>query len=151
MEQDIEARFSSIDRRFDGVDARLDSMDKRFDGTDSRLDAMDKRFDGIDARLDGIDSRLDAMDKRFDGIDQRLDGIDENIVAVMGAVESGFARMQRFFEVVVEDIRSDFRAVKEQSRDHSERIQSLEASRENHQEQLGQLTAICARLEKRAS
>ena len=105
----------------------------------------------IEARFSFIDQPFDRVDARLHATRQRFDAIDEKLVALIGAVESGFAHMQRFWEVVVEDIRSDFRAVKEQSRDHSERIQSLEESREKHQELLGQLTAICARLEKRAS
>ncbi len=51
----------SLPEHINKFDARFDTMDTRFDQVDVRLDTMDTRFDQVDVRLDTIDTSLGEL------------------------------------------------------------------------------------------
>jgi chromosome segregation ATPase len=66
LERKIDARFGSIDARFDSIDARFGSIDTRFERIEARLASHDRRFDSIDEKLNA----LLQMAKRWHGEDR---------------------------------------------------------------------------------
>lgn len=91
-----EARFRSIDARFDSVDARFDSIDSRFGSIDSRFDSIDSRFDSVHSRLDNMVTVTEFLEMRT-SIENRLNVMTNigigilvaMLMLVIGAVVSG--------------------------------------------------------------
>ncbi len=62
LRNEMNARFESIDKRFDDMNR---SIDKRFESIDKRFDDMNR---SIDKRFESIDKRFDDMNRRFDDL-----------------------------------------------------------------------------------
>jgi len=79
-------------------------MDAAFTQVDERFKQVDQRFEQVDRRLEAVDTRLEAMDRRI---------TDEG------------NSTRRHFDVVAEDLKSQFKAVADASAQSERRLASI--------------------------
>ena len=84
-----------IDTQFGGVDARFREVDRRFDDVNTRFDDVNTRFDEVNTRFDEVDGRFAALNARLDQLESRLTAGDETT--------------RRYMDVLVEQLRSEYR------------------------------------------
>ncbi|MEK7083494.1 MAG: hypothetical protein AAB972_04930 [Patescibacteria group bacterium] len=75
-------------------------------------------FDEVHERLDSMDGRLDSMDGRLDSMDGRIDKLEQKM-------EEGFCAVNRRLDLLHDDI-SDLPAIREELKDHDERLVRVE-------------------------
>jgi hypothetical protein len=69
----LEAR---MDARFQAVNSRFSTVDRRHDGLRSRVDTMEDQWQVFGAR---VEHRLDVMELRFDATDRRIDVVFDKV------------------------------------------------------------------------
>ncbi len=91
---------------------RTVDLDGRFDAVDGRLDAVGGRLEAIDGRLVAIDQRFEAVNQRFEAVDRRFEETHRLIEANGRKIDDNSAQI-RHTHVLVEDLRSDLKAIAE--------------------------------------
>lgn len=74
-------RFSTLERKIEGLDQRLDALDGLMGGLDSRMGGLDGRMDGLDDQMDGLGGRMDRMEAKVDQLGTELGGKIDLILA----------------------------------------------------------------------
>lgn len=60
-------RFSTLERKIEGLDVRIDRLDERMTGLEGRMDGLEAK---IDAVRDGLEATIDAV---RDGLEAKID------------------------------------------------------------------------------
>ena len=144
----------SSERRFDNIEFKLEQHDQRFDKIESKLEQHDQRFESIECkqaehseRLDQHTERLDRhteiLDRHTEILDQhteildrhtkKLDRLNEDMTFVVTTLtrlvdwsEQVEERQQRHIEMLLEQARSDSRALVESISGNRERLDEHE-------------------------
>ncbi len=75
LTQSVKGLASKMDARFTSMDARFDTVDMRFTSMDARFDTVDMRLTGVEGRLTGVESRLTNIEDAV--VDLRQEMTDE--------------------------------------------------------------------------
>ena len=86
-----------------------------------RFDKQDVRFDKVEGRLEKVEERFDKVEERFDNVEGQLNEIDKKLAINRASV----VRIENNVGKALE-LRLDVSQVREQVRDHEERISELE-------------------------
>ena len=95
VEEELRARRTLMDERFNFMAQRFEAVDKRFGESiahnDQRFDAVDKRFEESKAHSD---ERFDAVDRRFEESrahsDKRFDDLNARFTTLTWMIGVGF-------------------------------------------------------------
>lgn len=91
-------------RQFEAVGRQFEQIGQRFEAVDRRFEAVDQRFEAVDQRFDAVDRRFDAVDRRFEEVLSVIRSLFDQTHRFV--VEEG-ERTRRYFDVVVEQIKSE--------------------------------------------
>jgi chromosome segregation ATPase len=93
------------------VFARFDALDARMGRFESRLDSLEDKVDEVGSRLSSLENRVEVLGGRMTALEEKVDSrlretrpIWEGVLALLTAVESELARMNRQFRSYVADI-----------------------------------------------
>jgi len=123
----------SVNRRVDGLEIRLERVESKVDENTQQIKALDAK---VDQRFEKIDQRFEKIDQRFEKIDQRFNTLEAKFDA---KIEDYTTRVFRYIDLKTESILSEFRAFRDELRDHSGRITRLELVADSHQFRLENL------------
>jgi hypothetical protein len=76
----MRSRMARLEEGYEQLSARLTNIDPRFDAIDRRFDAVDRRFDAVDRK---IDLMRDTLDKKINALDKK---IEQNFMWMIGIV-----------------------------------------------------------------
>lgn len=116
----------SVNRRVDGLEIRLERVESKVDENTQQIKALDAK---VDQRFEKIDQRFEKIDQRFNTLEAKFDA----------KIEDYTTRVFRYIDLKTESILSEFRAFRDELRDHSGRITRLELVADSHQFRLENL------------
>lgn len=66
-------RFSTLERKIDGLVIRMDGLESRMDGLGNRMERMEDRMERMEGRMEGMESRFDGLEAKFDQFGTKVD------------------------------------------------------------------------------
>ena len=64
-DDEMQERFTAVDRRFDAVEGRLNAVEHRLDRVDDRLGFVETRLGKVEDGLVHVGARIDALNHTF--------------------------------------------------------------------------------------
>jgi hypothetical protein len=110
-------RLTAVERKVDSLDFKVSSVEVKVDALDMRVGSVEAKVDALEVKVDSVDGKVDSlaatMDRRFDEVavalveqrrytDFAYEGLDERMSALETEVRSGFARMDRKLDQLID-------------------------------------------------
>lgn len=80
LPDDLNARFAGVDVKIATIretqllhTQRFSTLERKIDGLDGRMDGLEGRMDGLEGRMEGLEGRMERLEGRMDGLDAKID------------------------------------------------------------------------------
>ena len=115
--------------------AMIGSVDLRVASVDAKVGSLGKKVDSLDAKIDSVDKKVDSLDAKIDSVRLELKGDIQEVKADIQQVLAGVHKTQ----VLMEQQRSEDRAVMDGLKTMSDRQNKVEADVEDFRRIIGGL------------
>lgn len=60
-------RFSTLERKIEGLDQRMDRLEERMSGLEGHMGGLEGRIGGLEGRMGGLEAKIDSVRDRLEG------------------------------------------------------------------------------------
>lgn len=85
LPDDLNARFAGVDVKMATIretqllhTQRFSTLERKIEGLDVRMDRLHERMTGLEGRMDGLEAKIDAV---RDGLEAKVDAVRDGLVA----------------------------------------------------------------------
>ncbi len=77
-----------LNARFAGVDVKMATIRETQLLHTQRFSTIERKIDGLESRMDGLENRMGRLENRMDGLDAKVDRLDTKIDLILARLPS---------------------------------------------------------------